>query len=137
MRIWLLLAGLSGAMAVIAGALGAHASDPAADETVAIAARYQMWHALALLAVAWATTTGHARLARIAGALFAAGIVLFCGSLYIEAATGWQAVTAVTPVGGMAFILGWLAFAFSGYVAVRSAGGDPPKDAASRPPRRP
>ena len=137
MRIWFFLAGLNGAMAVIAGALGAHASDPGTADTIAVAARYQMWHALALPAVAWATTTNCARLARIAGILFTTGIVLFCGSLYVEAATGWQSATIVTPVGGTAFILGWLALAFSGFVAVRSAAGGSPKDAASRPPRRP
>jgi uncharacterized membrane protein YgdD (TMEM256/DUF423 family) len=133
----LLLAGLGGATAVIAGALGAHVSDPAAAETVATAARYQMWHVLALLAVAWLAATRHARLARVAGMLFVAGIVLFSGSLYIQAVTGWQTVTMVTPVGGAAFILGWLVLALSGYVAVRSAAGDPPTDAVSRPPRRP
>ena len=64
MRIWFFLAGLNGAMAVIAGALGAHASDPGTADTIAVAARYQMWHALALPA----TTTNCARLARMSTA---------------------------------------------------------------------
>jgi len=131
------VAGLAGATAVIAGALGAHAGDPAMAETVATAVHYQMWHALALLAVAWLVTTCQVRLARLAGFLFAAGIVLFSGSLYLWAATGWQGVTVVTPVGGVAFVLGWLDLGLSGFVAVRSAGGDRPRDEASPPPPRP
>jgi uncharacterized membrane protein YgdD (TMEM256/DUF423 family) len=119
---------------VVAGALGAHLSDAASAETVQTASRYQMWHALALLAVAWLVNTPCARLARVAGFLFVAGIVLFSGSLYVWAWTGWRDITVVTPIGGVAFILGWLDLAMSGFVAVRSAAGDRPKDAASRPP---
>jgi len=121
---------------VVAGALGAHVGDEAAERTVATAVRYQMWHALALLAVAWLVTTPQARFARIAGLLFVAGIVLFSGSLYLWSATGWRQITVVTPIGGVALILGWLDLAFAGYRAVRSAGGDRPRDAASPPPTR-
>jgi uncharacterized membrane protein YgdD (TMEM256/DUF423 family) len=121
---------------VIAGALGAHTGDPAVAETVATAERYQMWHALALLAVAWLAATPGARFARVAGCLFAAGIVLFSGSLYVWTATGWQGVTLATPVGGLAFVLGWLDLALAGYRAVRSAGGDRPRGEASPPPPR-
>ena len=137
MRLWLCLAGLSGAMAVAAGAIAAHLANAESGETVALAARYQIWHALALLAVACATTALGGRVITAAGWLFTAGIVLFCGSLYVEAATGWSAITAVTPFGGVALIAGWLALALAGILTVKSAAGDRPKDDVSRPPRQP
>ena len=118
---------------MIAGALGTHVGDADSADTVATAVRYQMWHALALLAVAWLVTTPQARFARIAGLLFVAGIVLFSGSLYLWIATGWRQVTVVTPVGGLALILGWLDLALAGYRAIRSAGGDRPRDDAAPP----
>jgi uncharacterized membrane protein YgdD (TMEM256/DUF423 family) len=133
-RIWLLVAGILGALAVVAGALGAHVSDPAAEENIATAERYHMWHVLALLAVAWLVATPYARLARVAGILFVTGIVLFSGSLYLSAATGWRGITVVTPVGGVSLILGWLDLALAGFVAVRPAAGGPPRDADAPPP---
>ncbi len=107
-RVWLVLAGLNGAIAVAAGAMAAHVAQDAGGETVATASRYQMWHALALLAVAWLSTTTRSKLANIAGCLYVAGIVLFCGSLYLSVAAGWSGVTIAAPFGGVAFILGWL-----------------------------
>ena len=114
MRLWLLLAGVSGASAVIAGALAAHAADQAAADRLATAVRYQMWHALALLAVAWLASSGGGRVAAIAGWAFVAGTVLFCGSLYLSVLTGTDAATSAAPAGGAAFILGWLALALEG-----------------------
>jgi uncharacterized membrane protein YgdD (TMEM256/DUF423 family) len=71
-------------------------------------ARYQMYHALALLAVAWAVSRfPDSQLPVIAGWLFVAGIVLFSGSLYLMALTGQRWLGAVTPFGGVAFIAGW------------------------------
>ena len=102
-------------MAVLAGAFGAHAlrerltaADLATFET---AARYQMYHALALLAVAWQVDRGNAR-AKTAGWLFLAGILLFSGSLYVLTLCGIRWMGAVTPLGGVAFLLGWLVLAF-------------------------
>ena len=69
-----------------------------------------MYHALALLAVAWQLDRGNAR-ATLAGKLFLAGIVLFSGSLYILTLCGIRWMGAVTPVGGAAFIVGWLVLA--------------------------
>lgn len=107
-RVWLVLAGLNGAIAVAAGAVAAHVAQDAGGDTVATASRYQMWHALALLAVAWLSTTARYKLANLAGCLYVAGILLFCGSLYLSVGAGWPGVTIAAPFGGVAFILGWL-----------------------------
>jgi uncharacterized membrane protein YgdD (TMEM256/DUF423 family) len=102
-----LLAGL----AVAAGAFGAHAlRDRLTPDMLAIfetAVRYQMYHALALLAVAWATTRWPDSSAVLAGWCFVAGIVVFSGSLYVLALTGVRWLGAITPLGGLAFLAGW------------------------------
>lgn len=106
---------LAGASAVLLGAFGAHALKSAIDPSHAqiweTAVKYQFWHALALgLAVA-GTTRGNAR--RIAISAFAAGIVLFSGSLYLLALGAPDWVGIVTPFGGLAFVLGWIALGFA------------------------
>jgi uncharacterized membrane protein YgdD (TMEM256/DUF423 family) len=74
-----------------------------------------MFHALALVAAAWAAGRGGggAGAAAWAGWLFVAGTVLFSGSLYVLALTGVRALGAVTPFGGVAFIAGWIALAIA------------------------
>ncbi len=99
-------------LAVAAGAFGAHAlRGRLSPESLAIfetGARYQMYHALALLGVAWVTTRWAGSLGHWAGWLFVAGIMLFSGSLYILALTGTRWWGAVTPLGGVAFLVGWV-----------------------------
>jgi uncharacterized membrane protein YgdD (TMEM256/DUF423 family) len=106
---------LSAGFAVAAGAFGAHAlKTRLSAEMLAVfetAARYQMYHALALCAVAGALTRWPAPPVRAAGWLFLAGTVLFSGSLYLLAVTGTRWLGAITPLGGLCFIAGWLAFA--------------------------
>ncbi len=118
-RIFLLLGGLSGFLAVGAGAFGAHAlRQRLTPESLSIfetGARYQMYHALALLAAAWASTQGAGSMALFAGWCFAAGTVLFSGSLYLLAFTDARIIGAVTPLGGLAFLAGWLALAWSAW----------------------
>ena len=108
-----------------AGAFGAHALrarlSPADLATFETAARYQMYHALALLAVAWLVERGHPR-ANLAGGLFIAGIVLFSGSLYVLTLAGLRWMGAITPLGGVAFIAGWLVLAFGGRAGRREGG---------------
>lgn len=108
---------LAAALAVGAGAFGAHALrarlSPADLGTFETAARYQMYHALALLAVAWLVDRGHPR-ANAAGWAFLAGIVLFSGSLYVLTLGGIRWMGAVTPLGGVAFLVGWLLLAWDG-----------------------
>jgi uncharacterized membrane protein YgdD (TMEM256/DUF423 family) len=100
-------------LAVALGAFGAHALkarlDPDMLANFETGARYQMYHALALLAVAWAVARWPGvSLPPLAGWLFVAGIVLFSGSLYLMALTGMRWLGAVTPVGGAAFLAGWV-----------------------------
>ena len=94
-----------------AGAFGAHALRarlaPALLTVFETGARYQMYHALALLAVAWAATRWPGALVHWAGWLFVAGTVLFSGSLYALALSGARWLGAITPLGGVAFLAGW------------------------------
>ncbi|HEX5581070.1 MAG TPA: DUF423 domain-containing protein [Gemmatimonadaceae bacterium] len=114
-RPFLLLGALSAGLAVAAGAFGAHAlrarlsvGDLATFET---GVRYQMYHALALLAVAWIAHQWPGGLPRAAGWLFVAGTVIFSGSLYTLVLTGQRWLGAVTPIGGVAFLAGWACLA--------------------------
>jgi uncharacterized membrane protein YgdD (TMEM256/DUF423 family) len=117
-RLFLTLGALSACLAVAAGAFAAHAlRDRLSADMLSIwqtGAQYQMYHALALLAVGiilgrfsvdgspWLTA---------AGWLFVAGSVLFSGSLYLLAMSGTTWLGAITPLGGVAFLLGWLSIA--------------------------
>jgi uncharacterized membrane protein YgdD (TMEM256/DUF423 family) len=115
-RLFFLLGGFSGAVAVALGAfathtLGARLSADALS-TFQTGARYQMYHALGLLAVAFAATQWPgSNLPSAAGWLFVAGTVLFCASLYLLSLTGLRWLGAVAPLGGLAFIAGWLCLA--------------------------
>jgi uncharacterized membrane protein YgdD (TMEM256/DUF423 family) len=108
-----------GFLAVVAGAFGAHAlRDRLTPDLLAVfetGARYQMYHALALLAAAWGTERWAGGAAQVAGWCFVAGIVVFSGSLYLLALTGVRWLGAVTPLGGVAFLLGWGALAWAGW----------------------
>lgn len=112
----LVTAALTGAAAVLLGAFGAHALRNSLDEralaTWHTAVDYQFWHALALLATGlWMRATSSTAL-RIASLAFCAGIVLFCGSLYLLALGAPRGFGAVTPFGGVTLIAGWLALAW-------------------------
>ena len=106
---------LSGLLAVALGAFGAHALrarlEPALLEVFETAARYQLVHAVALLAIAALLARGRSRAFASGAVLFAAGTVVFAGSLYALALTGVRAWGAVTPLGGACLIAGWLAIA--------------------------
>jgi uncharacterized membrane protein YgdD (TMEM256/DUF423 family) len=116
-RLFITLAALSAAVAVGAGAFAAHALrarlTPEMSDVFQTGATYQMYHALALLAVGVLlriATAGTGWLTA-AGWLFIAGTVLFAGSLYLLALTGTTWLGAITPLGGVAFLLGWLSLA--------------------------
>lgn len=119
-RTFLALGALSGFASVAAGAFGAHALKARlTPELLAVfdtGARYQMFHALALGLVAWAAGRFPGAAVAWAGWLFAAGTVLFSGSLYALALSGVRWLGAVTPIGGVAFLAGWLCL---GWAAVR------------------
>jgi uncharacterized membrane protein YgdD (TMEM256/DUF423 family) len=116
-RLFFALGALSGLISVAAGAFGAHAlRHRLAPESLSVfetAARYQMYHALALLAAAWAVSRSPEALPRWAGWCFVVGTMLFSGSLYALALTGTRWLGAITPLGGVAFMLGWICLALS------------------------
>ncbi|KAK4535792.1 hypothetical protein CDCA_CDCA06G1817 [Cyanidium caldarium] len=109
------LAGASGALAVALGAFGAHGlqkrvADPRLFKSWETGASYHLAHSVALGLAAHGGAIG-AKPARLAAACFTAGIALFSGSLYAMTLTGNRQLGAITPFGGAAFILGWLALA--------------------------
>jgi uncharacterized membrane protein YgdD (TMEM256/DUF423 family) len=114
-RLFATLGAASALVAVAAGAFGAHGLrarlSPDLLAVFETGARYQMYHALGLLAVAWAVTRWPGPWPVRAGWLFLAGTVLFSGSLYALALTGVRWLGAVTPLGGVAFLAGWLCLA--------------------------
>jgi uncharacterized membrane protein YgdD (TMEM256/DUF423 family) len=116
-RVFFGLGALSALLAVAAGAFGAHAlRNRLVPDTLVVfetSARYHMYHALGLLAAAWAVSRWPGGAATAAGWLFVAGTVVFSGSLYLLSFTGQRWLGAVTPLGGLAFILGWAALAWA------------------------
>src|SRR5258706_2330675 len=111
---WLAVAAFNGFIAATAGAFGAHGLQSRLDghalQTFETAARYQMYHALAIgLAALFARSS----VVALSCALFLAGIVLFSGSLYLLALTGVRAFGFVTPFGGAAFLAGSAAVAYA------------------------
>ena len=115
---FLLMASLFSALAVALGAFGAHALENrlSADllSTYEVGVRYHFYHALALLGVvAVISRWPESSAALWAGWLFVIGILIFSGSLYILAFTGIRWLGAITPLGGLAFLAGWLCLALA------------------------
>jgi uncharacterized membrane protein YgdD (TMEM256/DUF423 family) len=117
MRLWLLIAAINGFLAVAAGAFGAHGLQHRLDahglQVFETGARYHMYHALAIGLAAFAMRGPASAPAQGAAVLFLAGIVLFSGSLYALALTNARALALITPVGGVAFLAGWIALAWA------------------------
>jgi uncharacterized membrane protein YgdD (TMEM256/DUF423 family) len=118
------LGALNAAIAVGAGAFAAHGLrerlDARALEVFETGARYQMYHAVAIVLagiIAASGASGMIRGAQTAGWIFQAGIVLFSGSLYALALTGVKGLGAITPLGGIAFLAGWLWLAWTAWRA--------------------
>jgi uncharacterized membrane protein YgdD (TMEM256/DUF423 family) len=106
-RTWMTLAAASGFVAVAMGAFAAHGiDDPQAKDWIRTAATYQFMHSIATFACAAFMQLGGTR-ARFAPAFFLSGIVLFCGSLYAMALGGPRLLGAITPIGGVLFLIGW------------------------------
>jgi len=110
---------LFGFLGVAAGAFGAHALksrlEPGALSAFDTAVRYQIVHALALLASSWAIQQWPGRIANASAIFFGVGIVLFSGSLYALSLSGEHLLGALTPIGGIFQLLGWLALALAAY----------------------
>jgi uncharacterized membrane protein YgdD (TMEM256/DUF423 family) len=110
---WTTIAGIAGATGVALGAFGAHGlkgrvTDPHLLEVWETAARYHLLHAVALAVVAI-----HPARPVWSGWLFLGGILIFSGSLYTMTLTGQRWLGAVTPVGGLLLIAGWVALALA------------------------
>jgi uncharacterized membrane protein YgdD (TMEM256/DUF423 family) len=117
--LFMVIGSVSAFLSVAAGAFGAHALkailEPSRLAVYETAAKYQMYHAFALLIVAWQIhETSDPRLTQ-AGWLFCSGIVLFSGSLYVVALTDLTWAGAMTPLGGVAFLSGWAILAWTGW----------------------
>lgn len=141
-RGWTIVAALMAGLAVATGAFAAHGLDriytekyagqtrTVAGETIPLArkfladfktgAEYQMYHALGLFAVAGLAVQRPSRRAHVAGVLLLLGIVLFSGSLYVLTLTGVTRWGAVTPIGGVCFLLGWMTLAVAAMAPARS-----------------
>ena len=107
-RNWGVVAGLSGFMAIVMGAVGAHAvADPHLAALVETASLYELIHAVAILWLCGA----RGKYVPASRWLFLIGTVLFCGTLYLKAIAGWEAAVRLAPFGGVSFMLGWLVIA--------------------------
>ncbi len=122
--IWLILGALDGAALVVIGASGNHGAiqDPELVRLFALAADYQGWHTVALLAIGLGggrVEGGVRRLFHLGAAALVVGTILFSGSLYVPAFTGVAPIPMAAPFGGAFLILGWLLLAAAGIALVR------------------
>ena len=116
-RVFFILGSISAFLAVALGAFAAHGLKgklpPDMFNIFEVGVRYHMYHALALLAVAWACTRWPGMPVNAAGWLFVSGTVVFSGTLYLLALGGPRWLGMITPIGGLAFLAGWLLLAWA------------------------
>jgi uncharacterized membrane protein YgdD (TMEM256/DUF423 family) len=119
MRLWLILGAASAFLSVAAGAFGAHALrtrlTPDMQTIFETGARYHMYHSLGLIAVGLLAHLRPSPLLNGAGWALVVGIVLFSGSLYVLALSGIRVLGAITPLGGVGFLVGWVLFALAAW----------------------
>jgi uncharacterized membrane protein YgdD (TMEM256/DUF423 family) len=112
---WFVTGAVAGGLGVALGAFGAHGLkswvEPRLLEIFETGVRYQMYHALALLAVGLAAARQDSAWIQLAGWLFLFGMLVFSGSLYLMTFTGARWLGAITPIGGVALIAGWVVLA--------------------------
>ncbi|HIM47537.1 MAG: hypothetical protein CL755_06545 [Chloroflexi bacterium] len=110
-RVLIMAGGILGLLGVVAGAMGVHALrdtlDARALSTFETGVRFQMYHALALLAVGLLAGQWKTGIVKLSGVLFTVGVVLFSGSLYILAITGIGVFGAIAPLGGLSLMAAW------------------------------
>ena len=120
-RVFLVIGAVSAFLGVAAGAFGAHGlkSRLSAEMLTVfeVGVRYQMYHAFALIVAAWAQTRWPGALVNTSGWLFLVGTALFSGSLYLLSFTGLRWIGAITPLGGVALLAGWLCLAVAAWKA--------------------
>lgn len=114
---FLLIGSLSGMLAVILGAFGAHGLEQLVDAKMLqrfhTGVEYQFYHALALLVISVLYKNIRNKYIVFAGYAFLLGMILFSGSLYLYVLTGIKGIAMITPIGGLSFIIGWGLLAFS------------------------
>lgn len=116
---------LLGLLAVALGAFGAHGlkahfkTYPDLKPVYETAVQYHMYHALALLAVAWIAHKAPGTWTHLSGGFFIAGVFIFSGSLYTLSVTNIRWLGAITPIGGVALMAGWLFLAISAWKGLR------------------
>ena len=118
--LWLIVAGFFGATSVGAGAYGWHSlgENDSIREIFMMGVNYQMWHALALLGVAWVASRAPfktSKLPLLTGIAFSLGIVLFSGTLYLFALIGYVPVEGAAPTGGYLMMAGWGSLVICGW----------------------
>jgi uncharacterized membrane protein YgdD (TMEM256/DUF423 family) len=108
-----------GAAGVALGAFGSHALRKSLSPEMLVvhetATRYLMYHLFAIMAAAWAWARWQQRIFVVAGRFFIAGVLLFSGSLYVLTMSGIQWLGAITPVGGLCLLTGWMLLALGAY----------------------
>ncbi len=137
-RLWLVGGAILGGLAVASGAFGAHGleiqlskdggfdqADQRLIEVWETAARYQMYHALALLAVGLIGVRRKSKSVFVAGVAMTLGTIIFSGCLYALVLSGQKWLGAIVPMGGALMILGWIALAVGAFrLRAEAAGGD-------------
>ncbi|MCS7075301.1 MAG: DUF423 domain-containing protein [Bacteroidia bacterium] len=125
-KIWLIIGAISGFLSVAMGAFGAHGLKNLLVKNALIAqldknyyidifntgVKYQMFHTIAIVVVAYLTEQYAGKGYHWAGICFLAGILIFSGSLYVLCITGVRSIGAITPIGGICFLLGWIVIAY-------------------------
>ncbi|HEY4622739.1 DUF423 domain-containing protein [Solibacillus sp. FSL R7-0668] len=117
MEIILAMGAILGALTVALGAFGAHAlkgkfAEERYEQIFETGVRYQMYHSLAILIIGLVMhVVGELPILEVAAYLMLAGILLFSGSLYALSVTGIRKLGAITPIGGLCFIAGWICLA--------------------------
>ena len=113
--VWIAAGGLLGFLGVVMGAAGTHVLEGRLDsdalDTLETSVRFQMYHAIALIALGGLGKVWKSRAVVASCALLTLGVVIFCGSLYMTALADIGAFGAVAPVGGLSLIAGWAALA--------------------------
>ena len=123
--LWLIVAGLDGALLVLLGAAGAHGIEAGGDaeDLFQTATQYHAWHALAIAVIGFGGGRAEGAMRKAvhtAGGLFLLGTILFCGTLYIRAFGGLGLFPMAAPIGGTLLILGWVALTALGALALRA-----------------